>query len=83
MKIERNLGNAERVVRLLVGIAFAFWAVTRPDMNAVEWFVILVSLFLFLNGIFSRCYLWYILDIDTYGKAATAHTSSCIADSAH
>ncbi len=64
--IERNLGNTERVLRLLFGIVFATWSVTQANMNVVEWFVALVSLALILNGIFSRCYLWYILDVNTH-----------------
>ena len=63
--IDRNLGNAERVIRLVLGIALALWTVTRDSMNGIEWFVALCSLFLVLNGIFSRCYLWYILDLDS------------------
>lgn len=63
--IERNLGNVERVVRLLLGIALAAWTVTRDHMNGIEWFVAVCSLFLILNGIFSRCYLWYILDLNS------------------
>jgi hypothetical protein len=67
MMIDRNLGNAERVVRLLMGLAFATWALFQPYLNGIEWFVIAVSLMLMLNGIFSRCYLWYVLEIDTSG----------------
>lgn len=63
--IERNLGNIERMVRLLVGLAFAAWTVTQPTMNAIEWFVAAISLFLILNGVFGRCYLWFVLDINT------------------
>ena len=63
--IERNLGNAERVVRLLLGMVFLGWAVTRPALNGIEWFVVVISTFLILNGIFSRCYLWYVLDINS------------------
>jgi len=63
--IERNLGNLERVVRLLLGTVFMAWAVTRPALNGIEWFVVVVSTFLILNGIFSRCYLWYVLDVNT------------------
>ena len=63
--IERNLGNTERILRLLFGIAFGVWSFTQPQMNAVEWFVALVSLALILNGVFSRCYLWYVLDTGT------------------
>ena len=63
--IDRNLGNAERVIRLVLGIALASWTITRDSMNGIEWFVALCSLFLILNGIFSRCYLWYILDLNS------------------
>ena len=63
--IEKNLGNIERVIRLLAGCVFALWSIAQPHLNAIDWFVALVSLMLILNGIFSRCYLWYILDVDT------------------
>lgn len=66
--IEQNLGNLERVVRLVLGLSFATWAFTRPEMNGIEWLVTLISLALILNGIFSRCYLWYIWDINTRGR---------------
>ncbi len=63
--IERNLGNIERIFRLVLGIGFASWVATRPSLNGIEWFVLLVSTFLILNGVFSRCYLWFVLDINT------------------
>jgi hypothetical protein len=66
--IDRNLGNIERVVRLFMGLAFVGWALSQPYLNGIEWFVIIVSLMLILNGIFSRCYLWYVLEIDTSGR---------------
>lgn len=65
MSIERNLGNIERTIRLALG-GFLLWlAVTSPSLNGIEWFVAIISTALILNGIFSRCYLWYILDINT------------------
>ena len=64
--IDRNLGNIERVVRLFMGLVFAGWALSQSYLNGIEWFVIIVSLMLMLNGIFSRCYLWYILDLNTH-----------------
>jgi len=63
--IERNLGNAERILRLLAGFGLVIWAFLQPEMNAVEWFTTVVALMLILNGIFSRCYLWYVLDVST------------------
>ena len=66
--IERNLGNIERIFRLLFGLALALWALTRPHLNGVEWFVVVISVALILNGLFSRCYLWYILDLNTHER---------------
>jgi hypothetical protein len=63
--IERNLGNAERIVRLIFGVALLAWALVQPVLNGIEWFVIIISAALIMNGIFSRCYLWYVLDINT------------------
>ena len=64
--IERNLGNVERIVRLFFGIVFLGWALAQPVLNGVEWFVVIISLALILNGVFSRCYLWYVLDINSH-----------------
>lgn len=76
--IERNLGNIERVVRLFLGVAFAAWAFLQPTMNVIEWFVIGISLALILNGIFSRCYVWYMLDINSLEtRRETPSTTIC------
>ena len=63
--IEANLGNIERVLRLIGGILLFGWALSQPYMNGIEWFVVIISVMLMLNGIFSRCYLWFILDINS------------------
>ena len=63
--IERNLGNIERVLRLVFAAVLLTWAFVQPHMNGIEWFVVFISSLLILNGIFSRCYLWYVLDFNT------------------
>lgn len=76
--IERNIGNAERIVRFSFGLIFAAWALSQPSINtAAEWFVIIVAASLMLNGIFSRCYLWFLLDVNTNesGKRCTPTNS--------
>ena len=77
--IERNLGNIERVVRLIAGVALLVWAVMQPMLNGIEWFVMFISVALILNGVFSRCYLWYVLDINTCrdGVEDCQSTSTC------
>ena len=63
--IKRNLGNAERIIRLLVGIGLFAWILSRPGVNGMEIFIGVIATALVLNGVFCRCYLWYVLDIDT------------------
>ena len=63
--IEKNLGNIERLFRLMLATGLALWTFTQPHLNGVEWFTLVVAALLILNGIFSRCYLWYVLDLST------------------
>jgi hypothetical protein len=48
----------------------------QPDVNGMDWFIATIALFLFLNGVFSRCYLWFVLDIDTKKSSASKCSSS-------
>ena len=77
MTIEQNLGNIERVARLIAGIALAIWAFSQPHLNGIEWFTTVIALALVLNGVFGRCYLWYIMDLNTCERGdrdCTRHT---------
>ncbi|QFU74360.1 DUF2892 domain-containing protein [Halioglobus maricola] len=74
--IEKNIGNIERVMRLAFGLLLAGWILTRQDANGIDIFVGVVSLALILNGIFSRCYLWYVLDINTVASREDGRAAS-------
>jgi hypothetical protein len=63
--IDKNLGYAERVIRLLLGLAVAYWAFTQSQFGLLEWVAAVASFFLLLNAFFSRCYLWNLLGFDT------------------
>ena len=79
--IEKNLGNVERLFRLFFGITLAVWALLQPQMNIIEWFVLAMALMLVLNGVLSRCYLWYVLDIDSCNvrdKRSAAPSTQCV-----
>ena len=71
--LERNLGNVERVIRLIFGLGLLFWAYNQVTMNAIDWFVVLVSVMLVLNGIFSRCFIWWMFGLNTYKPASEAN----------
>ena len=69
--IEKNLGNIERVVRALMGLGLIIWAaVFQPSAPLVEWFALIIATMLLLNGIFSRCFMWYVLDINSCKDSA-------------
>ena len=74
---EKNLGNIERIIRALMGIGLIVWAfVFQASMSLVEWFAVVVAVMLVLNGIFSRCFIWYVLDVNTC-KATGADGEAC------
>ncbi|MEH6571195.1 MAG: DUF2892 domain-containing protein [Halioglobus sp.] len=76
--IEKNLGNVERVARLIFGLCFGIWAISQPHLNGIEWTVMAVSICLILNGIFSRCYLWYVIERKgNYASDRPSHTGIC------
>ncbi len=65
--IARNLGNTERMVRLLLGLLVAAITALQPSFGAFEALTSLIALFLVLNGLFGRCYLWFLLDLSSCG----------------
>ena len=62
---EQNLGLIERAIRLLLGCGLGLWILMQPALGAVEWVASIAAIFLVLNGIFGRCYLWLLLDLNT------------------
>jgi len=66
--LKKNIGNIERVFRLLFAVTLSIWITTQQHLNGMEWFVLSISVMMILNGVFARCYLWYILDINTLKK---------------
>ncbi|MFT5606106.1 MAG: uncharacterized membrane protein HdeD (DUF308 family) [Paracoccaceae bacterium] len=70
--IEKNLGNIERLLRLVMGVVLGLWVMLQPSINGVEWFALAVGMMLILNGVFSRCYLWYVFDLNTRSHSANA-----------
>jgi hypothetical protein len=65
--IDKNLGNIERVLRFVTGMFLFGWVVMQPEMSGASWFVSMIGLFLTLNGIFGRCYLWHVLAFSSCG----------------
>ncbi|MFT5711344.1 MAG: hypothetical protein ACI8QT_002050 [Halioglobus sp.] len=69
--IAQNLGNVERIIRLCTGSALFLWLAVQPAVSGIDWFIAIISLSLILNGVFSRCYIWFMLDIDTHKGPTT------------
>lgn len=62
---EKNIGNVERVIRVVFAVGLTIWILSQPSFSLTEAFVALTAFFLFLNGVFSRCYLWFVLEVNT------------------
>ena len=73
--IEKKLGNVERVVRLVIGLGLFGSLAIQPAANGIDWFVAVVALFLLLNGVFSRCYLWYVIELNTHNNSKSCNAS--------
>ncbi len=63
--IDRNLGHTERVLRLIGAIILAAWAASRGSHDLLTPLALLAALALTLNFLFSRCYLWALLGLNT------------------
>lgn len=74
--MKANLGKLEQGVRLCLG-AIGVVAVLRSDaFGAIEGVALLLSVFLLLNGLTARCYLWHWLGVNTAGASCDLKTSS-------
>jgi hypothetical protein len=60
-----NLSLFERIVRPLMGCVLATIALTQPNIGLPEAVLLVISLFLVLNGLLARCYLWKWLALNT------------------
>ena len=60
-----NLSLFERMVRPLLGLVIAAVALSRPELGISEWVLLVIALFLVLNGVLARCYLWKWLGLNT------------------
>ena len=60
-----NLGKAERTIRLMLGLALGTWVLVQPEPGALEALCAVAALFLVLNALYARCYLWRVLGLNS------------------
>jgi hypothetical protein len=63
--INRNLGTSERLLRLVGGVLLSGWLLARSSHDILSVVAGVAALALFANAIFSRCYLWALLGINS------------------
>ena len=74
--MQRNISGLERVLRLFVGLGICTAVLLSGHKNLADSVLLLVGLFLVLNGLTARCYLWRWLGINSLRKS-----SSCAIES--
>ncbi|WP_339338429.1 DUF2892 domain-containing protein [uncultured Oceanicoccus sp.] len=77
--INQNLSITERIVRSILGVIITLWAINQAEMNILEWVAAIAGVFLVLNAIFGRCYLWFWLNLDSCQQS---YGDNCTNDSA-
>jgi len=63
--INRNLGPTERLLRLSCAVLLTGWLLARGSHDILSVVAGIAALALFANAIFSRCYLWALLGINS------------------
>ncbi|HBO12933.1 MAG TPA: hypothetical protein DD491_09135 [Halieaceae bacterium] len=63
--INRNLGTIERLLRLAGAVLLSVWLLARGSHDILSVLAGVAALALFANAIFSRCYLWALLGINS------------------
>jgi len=65
--MRRNLSSFEQAIRLASGLIILLVLFSRGESGWVEWSLGIAAVFLILNGLTARCYLWRVLGINTLG----------------
>ena len=68
-KMQRNISGLERVLRLCLGLGICAAVLMLGHTNLADSALLLVGLFLVLNGLTARCYLWRWLGINSFRRA--------------
>ena len=63
--MKRNLGLFERVFRALLGATALVLALGSKSLGLSEAIVVVLGVFLLLNALTGRCYLWKLLGLNT------------------
>lgn len=63
--INRNLGTIERLIRLAGAVLLSGWLLARGSHDILSVVAGVAALALFANALFSRCYLWALLGINS------------------
>ena len=69
VEMKKNLGPFERVIRPLLGLLTLSVVAVQPTWGVSEGLIATAGVFLIINGLVGRCYLWKWLGIDTYNRS--------------
>ena len=67
--MQRNISGVERVLRLCLGLGICTAVLLLGQGTLADSVLLLLGLFLVLNGLTRRCYLWRWLGINSLSKS--------------
>jgi hypothetical protein len=65
---EKNVGTIDRIVRLVIGIAFLAGFALNMVASPLSWLVLLVGIIALVTGIIGTCPAYSLIGINTAGK---------------
>ena len=63
--MDRNVGPEDRVVRIVVGLGLAVLAYLQVLPPIASYVLYALAAYLVLSGLFARCPLYKVVDVDT------------------
>lgn len=64
-KMKNNLGSADRIIRVLLGLTFVYTALYAPVSVAMMWALTMAAIVLIATGIASFCPLYAVIKFKT------------------
>jgi len=66
MKLQKNVGETDKKIRIGLGVVFVFLAIQIPEWP--RWVLLLIGIVLILTGLLQFCGLYTIFGINTCGR---------------
>lgn len=72
--MEKNIGTADRVIRLVVAATLAFLTATPAADGWLAYVFLAAAVYLALSALLGSCLIYKLLDVDSHVHGGTYHS---------